>query len=419
MPNGRGGIEIFWDGQAGIYHVTLSAEGEVQKGPTLLIGGGRDINVKADQEGILHLVWLQDARHKEVSVYYASFDAEQRRLRQQEEMSKLFLRTGQIVQEPVVGFDADTGYVLWVVQDLKYITSSAQYASFPLEIPRQKSVRDLELEEGGNPQSPWVVRNEYDTFLVALTETVMTPNGPQLQIGVITLRGEGVQGEHARGWPGLAITFPASQRTSYWSNVAAIQGDHPVEQVVVTASNQPSLKPSLAVGATGDLHLAWLETGGFGTYRVTYASTTAEVKRIYDRMTFWDVANRALGFAMQFFLAVGLTPVLAFYWSLFPLMWLAGYHLVTGREFLTAPKERFALIAAVVLEVISTYLIYPYRHLIPLALQWTMPLITAAVGVILALLYLRRRDEPSLFGGFFVFALVHGVLQVLLFLLLS
>ena len=108
-------------------------------------------------------------------------------------------------------------------------------------------------------------------------------------------------------------------------------------------------------------------------YRVAYASTAPEVREAYNRLTVWDVTDRALGLAIKLFMAVGLTPVLAIYWSLFPLGWLLVYLLLTGREHLTTPGTWVALGISVVLEVVSTYLYYPHRSRMPPALQWIAP----------------------------------------------
>lgn len=482
--NHREGVEILWAGRSGVYWVTLSAEGEMRDEPVLLIEGGQDVAAQVDTAGILHLVWLEGGGPREQMIYYATLDPESRTLSQPEEMDRIFLRAGQVLQGPDVGVDSTTGYVLWIVQDMKYVTSSAWYAFFPLEIPRQKKVRALDLEMGGNPLGLRVVRGLSETFdtsaedasarvilLVALTETVMTPDGPQLQIGIIPLRGEGAPGERdiamaenrvlpvaIRAYParvlgdrlGLPVLIHPSvhadaddSRESLGTSVdlspsagfdgsamrdgpcgglasVVSQEGWPEDQYIVTASASSSLKPSLLVDARGDLHLSWLETGGFGTYRVAYASTASEVKQSYNALTLWDLTDRALGVAMQFFLAVGLTPVLAITWSLFPLMWLLGYHLVTGRETLATVGERVALGISVLLEVVFTYLIYPYRGMLSPVLQWTMPVATAVVAFAVAMgyLYLRRRDSQSLFEAFFIFAPVHGLLQVLLFVLL-
>jgi hypothetical protein len=347
-------------------------------------------------------------------------------------MTRLFLGPGQAVESLVVGMDVDTGYVLWIIQDLKYVTSSAQYAFFPLEIPRQKKVRDLELDRGGSPLSLWTVPGQHETMLVALTETVRSSEGPQPQVGIIPVRGEQAPGQQARAtvvgggarmFSPVALHAPlhvleyADNRQFRVRDSELAQSGWPEGQVIVTASDRPSLAPRLAVDAQGNLHLTWLETGGFGVYRVAYASTASEVKRAYNRLTVWDVTDRALGLAMQFFLAVGLTPVLVIYWSLAPLVWLALYLLFSGREHLTTVGTWVALGISVLLEVVSTYLYYPHRSRMPPALQWSAPLATTAVGLLSMMLYLKKRDEKPLFGAFFVFALVHGLLQVIWFVL--
>jgi hypothetical protein len=447
--NRRGEVEAFWVGRAGVYRATLSAEGEVLDDPVLLVERGRDVSVQVDREGTFHLAWIQDVRSNVLSVFYAPMNPEQRQLGQPEEMGKIFLRTGQRLQSLVLGLDADIGYVLWTVQDMKNISSDAQYAFFPLQIPRQKRVIDLQLDEGGNPLSLWAMRGQYGTLLVALTQTIMTLDGPQLQIGVIPLhegqlledrllamaesrRSSGSRAEFD-GVPDVWMSkvFRRPVFEPLYSNLAhglvpsfrtapRSQGEGWLEdQHIVTASDRPCLKPILAVDAQGDLHLTWLEPGGFGVYRVAYASTAAEVKKAYNALTLWDVTDRVLSVTMQIFLAIGLTPVLAISWSLFPLMWLLGYHLVTGRESLRVLSARVNLSISMLLEVMCTYLIYPYRSIMPVALQWTSPLATGVVALFLTMVYLRKRDEKGLFESFFVFAIVHGLLQVLLFVLLQ
>jgi hypothetical protein len=445
--NRRGEVEAFWCGQAGIYWTTLGAKGQKQSEPLLLVEGGKAVNVQVDQEGLFHLTWLQDEGANEKTIQYASLDTEQGELSQPEQITRLFLNPGQTVQSLVIGMDSDTGYILWVIQDMKYVTSSAYYAFFPLEIPRQKRVRDLELENGGNPLSLWAVRGQYETLLVALTETVMTSNGPQLQIGLFTLRGEETPGQQAWATDGdQGSGNPRSGELAgrvSWIRVASpialhvplrvlgyadnsqfavpdsqrLQSGWAEGQYIVTASEHPSLVPSLIADAQGNLHLSWLETGGFGSYRVAYASTAPGVKNAYNRLTLWDVTDRALGLAVQFFQAVGLTPVLAIYWTLLPLGWLIVYLLITGREHLTTVGTWVAFGVSVLLEVTSTYLYYPHRSRMPPVLQGTGPLVTAGVGLLIAMLYLRKREEKHLFGAYFVFAIVHGLLQVMFFVL--
>jgi hypothetical protein len=417
--NRRGEIEVFWSGQAGIYHTTLNAAGETLGEPVLLVEDGEEVSVQVDQKGIFHLAWLQTLGANK-AIYFASFDPDRRDLSQPEGMVQLVLKAGQTVPSLSVGIDTDTGYVLWVIQDSKSVFSKAQYAFFPLEIPRQKKIRDLELDAGGNPQGLWPVRGQFETLLIALTETVMTEDGPQLQIAIVPLHGEQTSGDQAWAMPGSRASGNLKLVVSGFRDLGAASQavqDDLSDQYIVTASERPSLRPTLVIDESGEMHLTWLESGGFGRYQVAYASTAAGVKEVYGRPTWWDVANRVLEIAMHFFMAVGLTPVLAIYWSLVPLGWLLLYLFVAGREHLTTPGAWVAFGIAILLEMTSTYLYYPHRSRMPPLLQWSAPLGTAAVGLILALLSLRRREEKSLFGAFFVFAIVHGILQVMCFVL--
>ncbi len=422
--NRQGGVEAFWVGRAGVYHVSVSAQGEKRDQPALLIEDGEAFSVQADQDGLFHLAWRRPLRTNVQGIYYATFDPIQGTLDQPEEMAQVFLRAGQSVQSLALGLDRDKGYVIWVIHDLKYVSSEARYAFFPLAIPRQKKVRDLPLEGGSNPLHVWAAHGQYESLLLALTQTVMTTDGVQLQVGIMTLRGEASRGDQA--WGGAmgggwrqAAPVQVSRRLPVHRPVEAglAQVGWPEDQYIVSASGQPSLKPYLFVDPQMNLHLTWVETSGFGTYRIAYASTAAGIKQAYNRTTLWDVTDWALGMAMQFFAAVGFAPVLVVYWSLLPLLILLAYLLFTGNESLREPSAKLTFAAAVVLEVFFTYLIYPHREMMSSPWRSVAPLLTAAVGLVLAMGYLWRRGEKSLFGPFFIFAGVHGMLQVFWFVL--
>lgn len=442
----QGNVEVFWIGQAGLYRVVLGSDGVVRQGPTVLVEGENPLALQTDRNGRIHLAWTRDVESG-TAIYYAVLDPTRSgvdALSEPEEMARLFISSGQSVESIAIGLDDEYGYVVWVVEDAKYVSSNMQFAVFPVEIPRQKRVRDLELRTGVDPLYLWAVRGQHETALMAFSEVVRSEDGPQLQIAVRPLRGEGPAGEQV--WAqNVRILRPRGDRGNHGGRLAcflsimqpimqpimppmngcrggsSVDGDGPDgldEEHVVTASVMASLKPTIDVDGDGDFHLTWLETGGFDVYRVAYASTDPMVRKVYNRLTLWDVTDRVLGVAMQFFLAVGLTPVLAIYWALAPLIWLFAYLVFTSREHLETPKNWGALGIAVVLEVISTYLIYPIGSVMPPVWQSTLPLVTAACGVGLALLYVMRKDDKPIFGAFFVFAIVHGLLEVLAFVLL-
>ena len=426
----QGAVEVFWIGRSGLYRVVIGADGVVQQGPILLVEGEDPLALQTDRSGRIHLAWTRDVESG-TAIYYAVLDPTRLGadgLSEPEEMARLFLSSGQSVESIAIGLDDEYGYVVWIVEDAKYVSSNMQFAVFPVEIPRQKSVRDLELRTGIDPLYLWSVRGQHETALLAFSEVVRSKDGPQLQIAVRPLHGEGPAGDqvwaqklHLRDYQGnhggrLTCSMPSALPRGRCGSDNPLNGLD--EEHVVTASMMASLKPTLSVDGDGDFHLTWLETGGFDVYRVAYASTDLAVRRAYNRLTLWDVTDRVLGVAMQFFIAVGLTPVLAIYWALAPLIWLFIYLLLTGQEHLESPKSWGALGVAVALEVISTYLIYPIRSVMPPVWQSTLPLVTAACGAGLSLLYVMRKDDKPIFGAFFIFAIVHGLLEVLAFVLL-
>lgn len=403
-----GSLQVFWIGEAGLYHLAIGDPDGGQGEPRLLAEGARDLAVHVDEVGLVHLAWAEEPGPNSRIIWYAVFNPEAREISTPEEMGSLFLRGAQRIESMAVGVDSNTGYVVWIIQDLRDVDSRGWYAHFPRELPRLSRIQTLQLSMGSSPLSLSGLRNQEGRFVLAMSQSVMTPAGPQVQIGILPMGPESPPEQEV--W--AALTLQAS--TPPAAPVRQLE-----TQYTVTASERPSLRPTLAMDAQGELHLAWFQTGGFGVYRVAYASTAPGVLQAYNAVTLWDVVDQVFGLAMKLFMVVGLMPALAIGWSLLPLLWLFGYHLVTGKEVLETTSAHVAMAVAVVLVLVMTYLIYPYRAIMSPTLQWLAPPATAALALLLSAAYLRRQDDPSLFGGFFIFAIAHGFLQVALFVLLQ
>lgn len=403
-----GNLQVFWIGEAGLYQLAIAGPGVGREEPRLLAERAEDLAASLDENGLIHLAWSEQPGPNSRLMWYAVFQPESGALSDPEEMGSLFLRGAQRIESLAVGVDGSSGYVVWIIQDMRDVDSRSWYATFPRELPRLSRIRTLPLRMGSSPLSLSGLRTPEGRFVLAMSQSVMTPAGPQVQIGILPMGPESPPDQEV--W--AALTVPAALPQTN----PAVQLE---AQYTVTASNTPSLRPTLTVDAQGEMHLAWLQTGGFGVYRVAYASTTPGVLASYNAVTLWDVADRVFSVAMRLFMVVGLMPALAIGWSLLPLMWLFGYHLVTGKEVLETTSARVALAVAIGLVLVMTYLIYPYRSSMPIALQWLAPPATAALSLLPMAAVLRRQADPSLFGGFFIFAIAHGFLQVALFVLLQ
>ena len=382
----NGHLHAIWADEAGLQWAVLSAEGTLLEAPTLLASAGRSPAVQADDRGRLHLIWRrQESTHVE-AVYYVVLDPESGVVGEAEEIAQIFLRTGQGLGEPVIGLTPETGYVLWTVQDFKYVASSSEYAYFPLEFPQQKQVEPLPLGHGRYPAGMCSLGEFRTPLLLALSESVPDPEVAGVvrsQITVITL-GESESGEQ-----------------------------------VVTASVQASLKPTLAMDDQSHLHLAWLESTEFGRYRVVYASTAPEVMQNYNTPTLLDVLDTVFSNVFRLStLIVALVAVLIM-WAVLPFLGLVLYHLVTSEETLYTVRSRVALVVVLVLEVALTFA-QPPRIGVEAswpALRWVAPAVTAVVTAVMMACIVRRRKDMHLFAAYFLFVGVNSLLQLVIYFL--
>ena len=387
VADAEGCYHVIWADDAGIKWVVLDDEGALLAGPTLLNATGRFPAVRADDQGKLHLIWQQRQRARVESLYYIVLDPKDASgaVGEPEEIAQIVLSAGQGLGEPVIGLTPETGYVFWVIRDFKYVSSSSEYAFFPLESPQQKQIEPLQLRQGRYPEGIYSLETTQTPLLVALSESVPDPEvigAVRSQIVVIALgQGEG--------------------------------------EDVVTASVQASLKPTLVVDDRANLHLAWLETTEFGVYRVVYASTAPAVMENYNALTIWDVLDTVFSNLFRFStLIVALVAVLIM-WAVLPFLVLVIYHLVTSEETLNTARSWGALIVALALEVALTFLQPPLFGVEAdwPALRWVAPALAALGAALVMANVCRRRKYMHLFAAYFLFAGVNGLLQMVMYFL--
>ncbi|MFQ5947029.1 MAG: hypothetical protein ACE5NC_12420, partial [Anaerolineae bacterium] len=201
--------------------------------------------------------------------------------------------------------------------------------------------------------------------------------------------------------------------------IVALSNGEPLGYQIVTATRRASLEPVLRADLEGELHMAWLETAGFGTYQVLYASTSEGVRQTWNRLTARDVVDAALRWTNTLLLTVGFLPFMLIGWVAVPLAGLILFFLWTGDETLIAPSSWLVLALAILLETVAMAYLLPSARIAPseAAVQawlgrWGMPLLVALPAGGALALYLRRSERPSLFAAFLVFALTHGTLRL-------
>lgn len=374
-----------WADAAGIWWVTLGAEGAPLAEQILVASEGRSPVARADDQGRLHLIWQRRKRAHVEAVYHAVLDLESGAVGEPEEIVEVILRTGQGIGEPVMALTPDMGYVLWEIMDFKYVASQSKCASFPLESPQQGQIEPLNLRRGRNPVGLYAMPGLETPALVALSEDVPDPE----VAGVVR------------------------------SQIAVVALGQGAREDIVTASAQASLEPTLVMDDRSNLHLAWLESSEFGVYRVVYAATTPETLENYNALTLLDVLDTVFSNIFRLStLIVALVAVLII-WAIIPFLGLVLYHLVTSEETLHTLRSRIALIVVLALEVMLT-LIQPPRIGIEAAwpaMRWATPAVTAVVTTAMMVYILHRRKDTHLFGAYFMFTGINSLLQMVTYML--
>jgi len=376
-------LHALWSDEDGTYWAVLDRDGGVVAEPILLISEGRQPVIQVDEGGRPHLIWQQRTGPHTRAIYYGVIDLQEGILDTSEEITEIVL-SGVSLQATALGLSTNTGYVLWSDYDRTFDRYRFYYAFFPLDAPQQKQINPWRLKIGNGPLAISPLSGPHAPLPVALSEQMVSPErGAELQIALIMVgRGE-------------------------------------AEEQIVSASTQASLKPVMGMDDRSYLHLAWLETAGFGEYQVVYASTAPEVMENFNALTMFDAANAVLSKVFQFSMGIVTTWVVIIVWAMVPLLGLAIYHFVTSDEMLDNTRSQVALVAALAVEVALSFAMPPLvggETAWP-ALRWVAPVVTAAAAAAITRGILPRQETPHLFGTFFLFTLVNSLLQMILYLL--
>ncbi|HEY74597.1 MAG TPA: hypothetical protein G4O00_00255 [Thermoflexia bacterium] len=418
-----GDFHALWVDADGVQWALIEPDGGVMARQTLFAVDATTIAAQMDRDGYLHLAWQRASGANKQSIEYAVFVPETGDLAGPERLAEVFLRMGQRVDGPTLGLDLDTAYVLWVVEDLREISSEAQYAYFLIGLPQERRVETIQLERGRDPTGVAPLEGQRSPLLVALSEVARSESGrmePQIAllalvrdqmpdfriVGPSEARSIDVLSLLALG-PGGGVAWAADPG---WSPILGAETEH-----IVTASDRPSLRPTIAADAYFDLHLAWLEPGGFGRYRVVYASTASGVKQAYNAITPWDLADQFFSLLMRLSLVALAIGPMTILWALLPLTALAFYYLVSSEEDLRARGPRLMLGGVLLLEVVLTFIFPPHGQPMGPAFRWGVPAGAAVVAGAVTVLFVRRREGNALFLAFFVFTAIDMLLQLLLY----
>ena len=423
IQDAEGNLHALWADGDGVQWALIGPDGEVKDRRTLFAVDAESATAQMDRDGYLHIAWQRSSGANKQAIEYGVFHPGTGTIAGPERLAEVFLRLGQRVDGPALGLDMDTAYVIWVKEDLREISSEARYAYFLIGLPQEQKEKALHLERGRDPTGVAPLDGQRSPLLVALSETARSESGrlePQIALLVLvrdqTPDFQIVGPGEARSLdgpsllalgPGGGVAWAAGPG---WVPTLGTEAEH-----IVTASNRPSLRPTLAADERFDLHLVWLEPGGFGRYRVVYASTASGVKQAYNALTPWDLADQFFSMVMRLSLVALAVGPMMILWALLPLTVLTFYYLISGEEDLRAWGPRLVLGGAILLEVALTFIFPPHGRAIGAAFRWGVPAGAAVVAGAATALSVRRRESNVFFLAFFLFTAIDALLQLILY----
>jgi len=419
-------LDIFWsDGSQPsevLYHTQVPLDNQSTVQHTRLGVHGTVPAAAADSRQQVHLVWYGAEQSRGNGILYARYDPRQGALSKPVWIATVTAGTDY---PPEIGLDWQHAYILWsqerrgggggtpsaqtgcrsislddsaVVRHCSLalpITDRIRYAPAEGEL----SYRSLAQAKPVDPSAvsnytymPYPLPGQRQELAVVLSTRTVSPQGKgEVQIALCILRGGDLEGYQIAG-----------------------------------QSRSASLRPIAVADDDGNIHLAWLDTAGFGRYSLYYASTAPRAKAFANRLTLADVLGTFAGKAWNTAAAFSFLPMLLV-WCFPPLLLLVAGYLINPDRDMATRSGRLWLGGAVILYlaaklwIVPSFLWYaPFVDRVPARFQdfvilgWPGII---AIGSFLAMRWsVRRLERKEILYGFAIFAAIDAVLSLVLYI---
>ena len=289
LPTDDGGLRLFWysdDGVAtGIYHLQLDAWGQTVGENRLLRPGGTMVSV-ASTAGGYHMAWYEEPEFIQIRLHYATYESESGILSEAAQLTEFPSPTGVLARRPAVAEADSLVYIFWSVErrggGLTPPSAATYYLTFPVGRP------DLATDPAP-VNIPSEGRPIYDSAdSVYHLQELAVPSASVFPARFVYLPSLAVFRDE------LAVAFSvetASRTKETVQPVVTLWSDGRLRGYqIASKTTNSSLKPSLLNKGDGDLYLLWIDTAGFGSYDVYYASTADAAQSKLNRITSHDIA---------------------------------------------------------------------------------------------------------------------------------
>ena len=425
-PNADGGIDVFWSAregsQAGFYHVRLGSWGDIVAGNLDLQRPGFDPTFCNDRGGTLHLAWYEEPDYGERSIYYDTFDSQERILGTPSKIASFPSPMGTVAYGPSLGLDENGVYVFWSRErrggGLSITSAESFYVAFPLGRP------DL-AGERRQVHIPSLLHPQYERIESPINVRELATGGQSLspaQFVYLAAPNEGQRSE-------LAVAF-AVQLTGRSQSIIQIaltlwaDGGLRGYQIIGKTSNA-SLRPVLRGDAHEDLHTAWIDTAGFGAFDVYHASTAPAIKSRLNRLTGQDLLAGLIEVSWGMLQGLSFIPI-ALAWAIMPFALIAIYLFLRVEGDLSRLGPRIMLVVAILAYVGTKFLFRPsWLAALPLprrlpddvanVITFATPFLVSGLATALTWLYIKRKEFASLLPSFGLFTLCDAVITLLIY----
>jgi len=440
----EGRIEVFWSAKEGIVHLRLDERGDVISSPTLIVPQGTDPSAQVDRSGTIHLAWLQEPASQVKELYYGLYESG--KPVKGIKLTQFGKGVNVVLRGPVLGLDTEYVYIFWSLEHragLRAGTARLYYVSFPLGQPslrprsgqahlapaliRIPNREPVYVSSQGEYKTRWLAHSleKWDSDFLAMPSVVggqqqRTLNELAVVFNVRVTFGLKAALEEPREVPVGPGFKPKIQLAMAIFSEGEMKGYQ-----LAARTGSVSLWPNLVVDPASNLHLAWIDTAGFGRYDVYYASTSPEAKAWLDRTSPQDVLLKAAELGFGVLSGVALLP-LAGFWVLPPLIWVGLFYLLVGEEELELRRVKVALGIAIALYMGAKlvlppgFLFYvPFLDQVPPQFSWALvfgvPLLILALALSVMYARTRRTEGATLFPAFLVFALTDALLSLAIY----
>jgi hypothetical protein len=420
-----GSFDIFWSNavpsEGGLHHLRLSADAEVISGNRLLVENGDAPTAQVATDGMIHLAWVEEQELRATDVYYALFDPSTGEIGPSTRVGFYKGPTGVIRHTPVLGLDQGRVYLFWALEQRGGGLAGAGNAdtyvvSFPLGEPTFTEARTVSI--------PGTAKPDYSSAAGSFPYQQLASAEAGWPTSLLYMPAilAGQRDEVSLFLVGEVHTRSQSGRQVVW----AIMAGGRLKGYQLAAKVNSALRPTAVLDDEGNVHLAWLNSAGFGRYEVYYASTSEAVKASLDRVTMQDRTTDFMGAVWMLAPALGFFPPVMLLWSFASFAWIVVFYFVKTEGGLDRRPAQIALVISVAIYLFSKLFLVPavlfyapFLDRLPDNLHFVTvlgtPLFTLLASLGALWLYFRRIPYRSLFVAWLIIVFTDAMLSLIIY----